>query len=87
MTAVLIATHAAVLLVGLVLGGVRVRRSKSRWLLAGQRQAEATHSDWHPVLSEGWNRTEPKRRRRSPDEQFLPEQSRSIDRSVMHRHP
>jgi hypothetical protein len=70
-TGVLIASHVTVLLVGLILGAARVHRSKSRWVLAGQHQAELTHGEWHPVVVDGWNRQELPQRRRSPDHQLV----------------
>lgn len=70
-TGALIFSHAIVLLVGLALGAVRIHRSKTRWVLAGQHQAELTHGEWHPVVLDGWNSAEPKPRRRSPDHQLV----------------
>lgn len=88
MTALLIASHAMTLLVGLVVGAwAKANARYAAGVSAGQHQAEATHTGWHPILSEGWNSAEPKRRRRSPNRQIVPEQLEHLERPVMHRHP
>lgn len=55
--------------VGVLAFSLRYDAAYQRGVLAGQRQEQQAHSDWHPVLSaEAWNRLEvPARHRRSPD--------------------
>jgi hypothetical protein len=54
-----------------------------RGVLDGQRQAELTHTGWHPALADGFNVREPKHRRRSPDRQIVPEQPKNVERPLL----
>jgi hypothetical protein len=64
-------TDSLILLTGLLAGAFVsfwvIRRSKTRWVLVGQRSGEAMHDR----TFEGWNRTELPRRPRSPDHQLV----------------
>ncbi|MFI5934732.1 hypothetical protein [Actinoplanes sp. NPDC051494] len=58
--------------VGGLIAFVVIQRSKSRWVLAGQHQAELAHGTWSPAVSgDGWNSADVPDRRRSPNRQLV----------------